>query len=199
MLNAKLTPSARELYRWILRRKRDDSKLKVDLQDFQAWASEYGENAYSDREITDALEQLQQNQLVALARLEATLRIKAPPSLLLPEDKLLIEELNARRENSKGENSKGENSKGENSGRYKLSTPLNPFMLVSLVTLSSFLVGLIPLAVGLAVARDSQPAISSYNPWQVLGEKDSSGSHGAIREKAIASCLTGVAFRKPTA
>ena len=157
MLNAKLNPSARELYLWMLRRQRHDRNLKVDLQDFQAWASEYGEKAYSDREVKDAVKRLEQKQLIAIASTEVTFKIKeSPERTLLPEDIFLLEEFKARRE--------------------KLSSSLNPLMLVSLVTLSSFLVGLIPVAVGLAVASKSQPTISAHNPWQVLIHKDSRGS-----------------------
>ncbi|NER35765.1 MAG: hypothetical protein F6J93_17540 [Oscillatoria sp. SIO1A7] len=158
MLNAKLNPSARELYFWMLRRQRHDRNLKVDLQDFQAWASEYGEKAYSHREVKDALKRLQQKQLIAIASTEVTFKIKeSPERTLLPEDIFLLEEFKARRK--------------------KVSSSLNPLMLVSLVTLSSFLVGLIPVAVGLAVASKSQPTISAHNPWQVLIDKDSKGSH----------------------
>ncbi len=44
MLEAKLTTCASLLYQWILPRVTLGTKLKVDLQDFQAWAGEYQES-----------------------------------------------------------------------------------------------------------------------------------------------------------
>ncbi|MBW4623917.1 MAG: hypothetical protein KME17_31710 [Cyanosarcina radialis HA8281-LM2] len=76
MLEAKLTPCASLLYRWILARVPLETKVKVDLQDFQAWTGEHRERCYSDREILEALQQLKKLELIGASKTEVTVEAK---------------------------------------------------------------------------------------------------------------------------
>ncbi len=148
MLEAKLTPCASMLYRWI-RRRDFSSRLRIDLQDFQAWSGEYRERPYTISEIFDALGQLQKLHLLTIAKTEVTLDINSSESipetlprlapLLLPQEK----------------------------------RP-NPYKIISLVIIGSFFLGLIPILIGFAFANNPNPALLSFSsPWSVLADKNS--------------------------
>lgn len=147
MLEAKLTPCASMLYRWILRRD-PSSRLRIDLQDFQAWSGEYRENPYTIAEIFDALGQLQELHLLAIAKIEFTLDISSSESVpeTLPR---LAPLLSPQPEQSP-----------------------NPYKIISLVILGSFFLGLIPILIGFAFANNLNPALLSFSgSWGILAEK----------------------------
>lgn len=148
MLETKLTTCASLLYQWILPRVTDSEKLKVDLQDFQAWMGEYCDKSYSDREILDALTQLKQLQLIKVNKTEVTLEVNqtSHPNLYAQV----------------GENIAGEESDRPN--RYAL-------VLVEIFASSIFL-AFTSVGVGLALARLQPQSLTTPHPWSVLaGEK----------------------------
>lgn len=165
MLEAKLNPCANLLYDWIQRRGSGESPVKVDLQDFKAWTSEYRDRPYSDREIFDALQQLKERAAVAIAKTEVTVCVVPremagclePPSL-----ELLLNECRIT---------------GEKSGNQRHWNDFpgdrpNRFLTVSLVVLTSFLCGLIPLVAVQTVPETQLAQVETLTPWSVLGEND---------------------------
>lgn len=80
MSEANLTPCAQELYGWIVRREGAGGRQKIDLRDFRAWAQEYGETPYREREILQALRQLEELELIKIAKTEVTLDVKPAAS-----------------------------------------------------------------------------------------------------------------------
>jgi hypothetical protein len=147
MLEAKLTTCASLLYQWILPRVTPGTKLKVDLQDFQAWTGEYLEKPYSDREILDALRQLKQLQLIAVSKTEVTLEA-------LPVD---ISSLNTQ---SPDEVLPEE---GDRPSRFNLRA-----RIIS----GSLILSLASVAFGLALVQTQPEVLTTPNPWSVLGEKN---------------------------
>lgn len=141
MSEANLTPCAQELYGWIVRREGAGGRQKIDLRDFRAWAEEYGETPYREREIFEALRQLEALELIKIAKTEVTLDVEPAAS-----------------------------------GKPALAEGPNAFRLVFLSVLSSFSVGLTPLAVGLAFPETQPLFLTSAHPWSVLGEKDTDSS-----------------------
>lgn len=155
MLDAKLNPCASLLYHWILRRIETGAKLQVDLQDFQAWTSEYREKPYSDREIFEALIQLKERELVRVAKTEVTLALVSDahsPLKARSTADLLLEE--------------------QETFKQQASDRPNPFLLISLVTLTSFVLGLTPLIMGLTFSRTQDLSLATLTPWSVLAEKN---------------------------
>lgn len=154
MLEAKLTPCATMLYHWILR-KFTSEPIKIDLQDFQAWTGEYLEKSYSDREIFEALQQLKQKHLVTIGHTEVTLgvRLGDPKSVASqPSISMLAEE--------------------DRVSDQKSGARPHPILLISLVTLTSFIFGLIPILVGFSVLPSSDSTHLSGKPETVLAQKD---------------------------
>ncbi|WP_017718239.1 hypothetical protein [Kamptonema formosum] len=137
MSEANLTPCAEELYGWVLRREGAGGRQKIDLRDFRAWAQEYGETPYREREILQALGQLEELELIQVAKTEVTLDVKPA--------------------------ARGFPASGEGPNRLRL---------VFLSVLSSFAVGLTPLAVGLAFPRTQHLFLPSAHAWSALAEKD---------------------------
>ena len=149
MLEAKLTPCASMLYRWILRRD-PSSRLRIDLQDFQAWSGEYRENPYSISEIFDALGQLKELHLLTIAKTEVTLDLSSSESVpeTLPRLAPLL-------------------------FPHPQKCP-NPYKTISLVILGAFILGLIPILIGFAFANHPNPALLNFSSsWGVLAEKHS--------------------------
>ncbi|MBW4497052.1 MAG: hypothetical protein KME26_29125 [Oscillatoria princeps RMCB-10] len=142
MSEANLTPCAQELYGWIVRREGAGGKQKIDLRDFRAWTEEYGETPCREREILEGLRQLEEFELIKIAKTEVTLDVK-PAGF----------------------------------GKPALGERPNPFRLVFLSVLSSFAVGLTPLAVGLAFPQTQPLFLTSAHPWSVLGETDTGSPH----------------------
>jgi hypothetical protein len=147
MLEAHLTPCANLLYGWMLRRRTAGTPLKIDLQDFQALTSEYREQPYSDREIFEALQQLKQLQLIAVARTEVTLGVKPPDSSSLntPQPARSFIEERARP---------------------------NRFLLLLQILSGSFALGLTSVILGLALVQTQPMTLITPHPWSVLGEKN---------------------------
>ena len=147
MLETKLTTCASLLYQWILPRVTEAEKLKIDLQDFQAWTGEYCEKSYSDREILDALTQLKQLQLVNVSKTEVTLEVNqtSHPNLYAQIGENMVEEASDR--------------------------PPRYLLLVEIVASSIFL-ALTSVGVGLALAKLQPQSLTTPHPWSVLaGEK----------------------------
>lgn len=156
MLEAKLTPCATMLYHWILRKFPTSDSMKIDLQDFQAWTGEYRATAYSDREIFEALQQLKQNHLVTVGHTEVTLAVRlADPNAVASQPALPIL---ATEEN-------------QASTRLKRQHP-HPILLVSLIMFASFMVGMIPILLGLSVLPSYNWSPLNEKPETVLNEKD---------------------------
>lgn len=78
MLDAKLSPCASLLYKWVLLKAPAGTQVKVDLQDFKAWSGEHRKRPYSDRQIAYALSQLKDFDLVTVTRTEVTMKMKHP-------------------------------------------------------------------------------------------------------------------------
>ncbi|WP_254563985.1 hypothetical protein [Oscillatoria sp. HE19RPO] len=163
MLEAKLNPCANLLYGWIQRRGSGESPVKVDLQDFKAWTAEYRDHPYSDREIFDALQQLKELAAVAISKTEVTVSVlprEIPGSTEHPSLELLLNECNFT-----GEHSGNQRPWNEISGDRP-----NRFLTVSLVVLSSFLCGLIPLVVVQTLPETQVAQVETLTPWSVLGD-----------------------------
>jgi hypothetical protein len=165
MLQAKLNPCANLLYGWIQRRGSGESQVKLDLQDFKAWTAEYRDHPYSDREIFDALQQLKETNTVAIAKTEVTLGLKpreiqgtvGPLSL-----ELLLAECNLTEDNSPNRWS------WNNFEGYRP----NAFFTVSLIVLTSFLFGIIPLVAVQSLPETQLVTLETLTPWSVLGENN---------------------------
>lgn len=161
MLEAKLTPCANLLYRWILWRNPEGGKLKVDLQDFKAWTGEYREKAYSDREIFDALKQLKELQLLAVAKTEVTLDVKPPENgtlALRSPVEMLVEEWDCPEYGFASPN----------------PTPANRFVELVRILSGSLVLSVTSVALGLALVQTQPQILSNPHPWSVLGEKTAS-------------------------
>ncbi|MCT7975314.1 hypothetical protein [Laspinema olomoucense] len=165
MLEAKLNPCANLLYSWIQRRGSGESAVKVDLQDFKAWTSEYRDHPYSDREIFEALQQLKEYAAVAIAKTEVTVSVlpreipgfPEPPSL-----ELLLNECRIT----------GENSTNQRHWNDFPGDRPNRFLTVSWVVFTSFLCGLIPLVAVQTLPETLVGQVETLTPWSVLGEQD---------------------------
>ncbi len=146
MLETKLTTCASLLYQWIERQAKTGEKLKIDLQDFQAWTGEYREKPYSDREIFEALKQLKEIQCIKVARTEVTLDLQHKCAIAnqpLPTEFMVQE---PERE--------------------------QPWILIPIAILASFALGLIPIFTIFFHAQADIPTFSQINPWSVLAEKN---------------------------
>ncbi len=158
MLKAKLTPCANLLYHWILWRNPSGGKLKVDLQDFQAWTGEYREKAYSDREIFNALKQLKELQLLAVAKTEVTLDVKPPENgkcgARSPVE-MLVEEWDCPKYGFVS----------------PTPTPANRFVELVKIVSGSFVLSLTSVALGLALVQAQTQILTNPHPWSVLGDK----------------------------
>ncbi|MCT7985290.1 hypothetical protein NG796_18615 [Laspinema sp. A4] len=165
MLEAKLNPCANLLYGWIQRRGSGESSVKVDLQDFKAWISEYRDRPYSDREIFDALQQLKELAAVGISKTEVTVWVKPREmqgSTEHPSLELLLNECNIT----------AENSRNQHHWNDFLGDRPNRFLTVSLIVLTSFLCGLIPLIAVQTVPETQLAQVETLTPWSVLGEND---------------------------
>lgn len=78
MLDAKLSPCASLLYKWVLLKAPAGTQIKVDLQDFKAWSGEHRKKPYSDRQIGYALAQLKEFDLVTVTKTQVTMRARHP-------------------------------------------------------------------------------------------------------------------------
>lgn len=78
MLDAKLSPCASLLYKWVLLKAPAGTEIKVDLQDFKAWSGEHRKKPYSDRQIGYALAQLKEFELVIVSKTQVTMRVRHP-------------------------------------------------------------------------------------------------------------------------
>ncbi|MCT7954672.1 hypothetical protein [Laspinema palackyanum] len=166
MLEAKLNPCANLLYGWIQRRGNGESPVQVDLQDFKAWTSEYRDRPYSDREIFDALQQLKELAAVAIAKTEVTVSVlprEIPGSTEHPSLELLLNECNFP----------GENAGNQRHWKEFPGDRPNRFLTVSLVALTSFLCGLIPLVAVQTVSETHLAQVETLTPWSVLGDQHS--------------------------
>lgn len=156
MLEAKLTTCASLLYLWILPRTSPETKLKVDLQDFQAWTSEYREKPYSDREILDAFRQLKELQLIRVSKTEVTLEASPVEDFSLnPQlsDHLFLGD----------------------SETFPQNTPCdrpNRFMTFLRISVGSLALGLVSVGFGLALMQLQPEVLTMPHPWSVLGEKN---------------------------
>ncbi len=151
MLETKLTTCASLLYQWILPRVTGAEKLKIDLQDFQAWTGEYGDKSYSDREILDALTQLKQLQLVNVSKTEVTLEVDqtSHPNLYAQIGENMVEE--------------------------GCDRPPRYLVLVEILASSIFL-ALTSVGIGLALAKLQPQSFTTPHSWSVLaGEKVNPG------------------------
>lgn len=151
MLETKLTTCASLLYQWIVPRVTGSEKLKVDLQDFQAWTAEYRNQTYSDRDILDALTQLKELQLIKVNKTEVTLEVNqtSHPNLYAQVGENMVMGCCDRRH------------------RFLL--------LVQILTTSIFL-ALTSVSVGLALAKLQPQSLTTPHPWSVLaGEKINPG------------------------
>ena len=160
MLEVKLTPCATMLYHWILRKFPNSDQRKIDLQDFQAWSGEYRDNAYSDREIFEALQQLKKNHLVSVSHTEVTLGVRlGNPKIVAPQSSspLLGSQTNSASDRSAG-----------------YST--HPRLLISLITITSFIFGFVPIALGLSICRGHDTTHISGKPETILARPDSNSS-----------------------
>lgn len=165
MLEAKLNPCANLLYGWIQRRGSGESPVKVDLQDFKAWTAEYRDRPYSDREIFEALQQLKELAAVAISKTEVTVSVlprEIPGSTEHPSLELLLNECNLTGEDS-GNQRHWNDISGERPHR---------FLTVSLVVLTSFLCGLIPLVAVQTVPETQLAQVETLTPWSVLAQND---------------------------
>lgn len=143
MLETKLTTCANILYQWLLPRASADSKLKVDLLDFQAWTAEYREKPFSDREILEALRQLKELQLITVSRTEVTLEVK-------PENNLFFNTERPKQESER---------------------PDRLMQLLRIISGSLFF-GLISITFSLILVQIQPQVLSTPNQWSVLGEKN---------------------------
>lgn len=146
MLETKLTTCASLLYQWIQRQAKAGEKLKIDLQDFQAWTGEYREKPYSDREIFDALKQLKELHCIKLARTEVTLEVQR--QCAIANQPLPTEFMAQEPERSQ------------------------PWVLIPIAIVTSLALGLIPI---LSIFFHAQADISTFsqvNPWSVLADKN---------------------------
>jgi hypothetical protein len=154
MLEAKLTTCASLLYQWILPRVIPGTKLKVDLQDFQAWISEYREKSYSDREILDAFRLLKELQLITVSKTEVTLEASCVDNsrLNMSSNQLLLMD--------------------EEPSVATVSDRPNRFQLFLRISLGSLVLGLTSVSLGLALVQMQPQVLNTPNPWSVLGEKN---------------------------
>lgn len=146
MLETKLSTCANLLYQWLMPRTAAGGKFKIDLQDFQAWAAEYKEKAFSDREIFDAIRQLKELQLITISKTEITLEVK-------DQDILTI------------------NAQLSNQVFLGQSDRPNRFVLLLEILTGSFLLGLTSISLGLALLQTQPQILTTPNQWSVLGEK----------------------------
>ncbi|MBW4617949.1 MAG: hypothetical protein KME17_01010 [Cyanosarcina radialis HA8281-LM2] len=149
MLEAKLTPCASLLYQWIVARVPLETKLKVDLQDFQAWTGEYRERSYSDREILDALRQLKTLELIGVSKTEVTVEAKPVEDEsfnIHPTAQLFL----------------NENDRSEETNRW---------LLLAKIVFSSLALSITTVVLGLAIAQTQPQVFNMSNSWSVLGEK----------------------------
>lgn len=150
MLETKLTTCATVLYQWLLPRVSAGTQFKIDLQDFQAWVSEYREKEYSDREVFDALRQLKELQLIGVSKTEVTLAVKEVDSASLMNAQPATELLPEKRD------------------RFSF----NPFLLVILATFGCYIWAWVPIISGSVKTLKQTQTLVSPHPWSVLGEKD---------------------------
>ena len=143
MLETKLTTCASLLYQWILSRVSSETKLKLDLQDFQAWTAEYREKPYSDRELLDALRQLKELQLIAVSKTEVTLEVNQEqhPNLYAqpPAERLLTDE-----------------------------RPNRSFLLLRIIV-GSLILSFASIGFGLGLTMLRPQTFTAPHPWSVLG------------------------------
>jgi predicted acetyltransferase len=151
MIDTKLTTCGNLLYQWILARVAEGGRIKVDLQDFQAWTAEYREKPYSDREILDALRQLKELQLIDVSKTEVTLEVNQPfhPVFSPQTDAHLLMTQCDRPE------------------RFK--------MLRTIV--GSVLFGLAAISVGIAIGKLQSQNVTLPNPWSIFTEQSIYSGH----------------------
>jgi hypothetical protein len=144
MLETKLTTCASLLYQWILARVSSETKLKLDLQDFQAWTAEYREKPYSDRELLDALRQLKELQLIAVSKTEVTLEVNQEqhPNLYAqpPAERLLTE-----------------------------SDRPNRSLVLLRIIVGSLILSFASIGFGLGLTMLRPQTLTAPHPWSVLG------------------------------
>ena len=159
MLESKLNPCATMLYHWILRKVPNSDQAKIDLQDFQAWTAEYNDNAYSDREIFEALEQLKRNHVVSVSHTEVTLGVRlGNPKIVDSQSSPLL------------------GSQTNSASDRPADDSTHPLLLISLITTISFIVGFVPIALGLSIWRLQDTTHISGKPETILATPDSSSS-----------------------
>lgn len=163
MLKTKLSPCANLLYHWILWRQNNDGQLTIDLQDFKAWTGEYREHPYSDREIFDALQQLKETQSITIGKTEVTVAIEGS-NLSSFADRSPLELLL--------KDCKHYRVKPASAKPFPSSDRLHPIVLISLVAFTSFVVGLIPVAIAFSRIPAGDRVLATLTPWSVVGEKN---------------------------
>jgi hypothetical protein len=144
MLEAKLSPCASLLYQWVLLRVHTDSKLKIDLQDFQAWTGEFRERSYSYTEVFEALSQLKDFNLVNVSRTEVTLETKVND---------LFDPLNQIEETS-------------------IAKTANPWLLLAKIVTVSAILSAISLGIGISLWKLQPEGLNSPHAWSALGERN---------------------------
>jgi hypothetical protein len=144
MLEAKLSPCASLLYQWVLSRVHTDTKLKIDLQDFQAWTGEFRHRSYSYTEVFEALSQLKDFNLVNVSRTEVTLEAKVN-DLFDPLDR--IEEA-------------------------PTTKTANPWLLLAKIMTISAILSTVSVGIGISLWKLQPETLNSPHAWSALGEKN---------------------------
>ncbi|PSB01348.1 hypothetical protein [Merismopedia glauca] len=148
MLEAKLSPCASLLYQWVLLRVPTDNKLKIDLQDFQAWTGEFREKSYSYTEVFEALGQLRELNLVNVSRTEVTLEAKVSNRFCICSETELPSETFPGKDRP------------------------NRWLLFTKILVVSSILSFASISIGLTLFKLQPEAINTPNPWSVLGEKN---------------------------
>lgn len=144
MLQVKLSPCASLLYQWVLSRETVDNKLKIDLQDFQAWTGEFREKAYSYAEVFEALCQLRNLDLVNVSRTEVTLEATVSDRVCLSTQTELV---------STTEPEEKQHSRSS--------------VLVKIALISIVMTGAVT-AIGIGLMRWQPETLNINHPWSAL-------------------------------
>jgi hypothetical protein len=148
MLEAKLSPCASLLYQWVLLRISTDNKLKIDLQDFQAWTGEFREKSYSYGEVFTALCQLKDLNLVNISRTEITLEPKI-------SDRFDLD----RKIELASEKSPEEHSPSR-------------WLVLTKILFFSGIFSLTSVAIGLSLCQLQPQTLDTPHPWSVLADRN---------------------------
>ena len=145
MLKVKLSPCANLLGYWLKSRLQNNPKLKVNLHNFQTWTTEYCQKSYSQKQIFAAFLELKASGLINFEQTELTIAVKSRVNLtqtIQPLPQILLTSYDRQ----------------------------NPWFLLTMTVVSSFVVGLTPIVLGISGSQQIFSHINNHSFHSLLGE-----------------------------